>query len=208
MKKITGLYHEYLPNISGMAGWYYDYDTNLLDSKSKAAPFAKKLLLFHAETQEIFTVYEASEQQVISNFAVPEYYQGNLYFLVLEKTTEQILIMSYEFVSRQVTEVARIAAAGINFARLAFYVTPVLLAVQDDLNHRVEIYYPQRLSLPLAEDESFECQEGEKFYFSKWLADESLARRNAYLVKDAYGKTIAEGIGRITRFENGEFMII
>lgn len=57
MKKITGLYHEYLPNINGMAGWYYDYDTNLLDSKSKAAPFAKKLLLFHAETQEIFTVY-------------------------------------------------------------------------------------------------------------------------------------------------------
>ena len=98
--------------------------------------------------------------------------------------------------------------SGINFTRLAFYVAPVLLAVQDDLNHRVEIYYPQRLSLPLAEDESFECQEGEKFYFSKWLADESLARRNAYLVKDAYGKTIAEGIGRITRFENGEFMII
>lgn len=113
--------------------------------------------------------------------------------------------MSYEFVSRQVTEVARIAAAGINFARLAFYIAPVLLAVQ---NHRVEIYYPQRLSLPLAEDESFECQEGEKFYFSKWLADESLARRNAYLVRDTQGKTIAEGSGRITRFENGEFMII
>jgi hypothetical protein len=75
MKKITGLYHEYLPNVSGMAGWYFDYDTNLLDGKSKAAPFAKKLLLFHAETQEIFTVYEASEQQVIYNFAVPEYYQ-------------------------------------------------------------------------------------------------------------------------------------
>ena len=208
MKKITGLYHEYLPNISGMAGWYYDYDTNFLDSKSKAAPFAKKLLLFHAETQEIFTVYEASDQQVISNFAVPEYYQGNLYFLVLEKATEQILIMSYEFVSRQVTEVTRIAAAGIKFARLAIYIAPILLAVQDDLNHRVEIYYPQRLSLPLAEDESFECQEGEKFYFSKWLADESFARRNAYLVRDAQGKTIAEGSGRIMRFENGEFMII
>ncbi|WP_462271810.1 hypothetical protein [Ligilactobacillus agilis] len=49
---------------------------------------------------------------------------------------------------------------------------------------------------------------GRKILLFQWLADESLARRNAYLVRDAQGKTIAEGIGRITRFENGEFMMI
>ena len=81
-----------LMSVEWQAGMLITILTNFLDSKSKAAPFAKKLLLFHAETQVIFTVYEASEQQVISKFAVLEYYHGNLYFLVLEKATEQILI--------------------------------------------------------------------------------------------------------------------
>ncbi|XBG79640.1 hypothetical protein V4S40_12455 [Enterococcus cecorum] len=62
--------------------------------------------------------------------------------------------------------------------------------------------------MPLLEDESFECQEGDYYYFSKWLADESLPRRNAYLAKNAKGQVVEEGIGRIMRFENGEFMIV
>lgn len=69
-----------LMSVEWQAGMLITILTNFLDSKSKAAPFAKKLLLFHAETQ------------VISKFAVLEYYHGNLYFLVLEKATEQILI--------------------------------------------------------------------------------------------------------------------
>lgn len=42
MKKITGLYHEFLPNVPGMANWYFDYDVNLFDNQSKAEPYAKK----------------------------------------------------------------------------------------------------------------------------------------------------------------------
>ena len=40
------------------------------------------------------------------------------------------------------------------------------------------------------------------------VLDESLPRRNAYLVKNAKGQVVEEGIGRIMRFENGEFMIV
>lgn len=208
MKKITGLYHEFLPNVPGMAYWYFDYDVNIFDNQSKAEPYAKKLVLFHAKTKEIFTVYEASEQQVISNVATPEFDGEKLYFLVLDQEVNQILLMSYTLFTQEVREEAQISAESASFARLHLYVSPVLLAKEDSLNEQLEIYYPKRLTLPLLEDESFKCQEGEHYYFSKWLADESLPRRNAYLVKNAKGQVVEEGIGRIMRFEDGEFMIV
>ena len=208
MRKITDLYHEYLPNVPGMANWYFDYDVHLFDNQSKSEPYAKKLVLFHAKTKEIFTVYEASEQQVISNFATPEFDGEKLYFLVLDQGVNQILLMSYTLFTQEVREEARISAERATFARLHLYVSPVLLAKEDSLNEQLEIYYPKRLTLPLLEDESFECQEGDYYYFSKWLADETLPRRNAYLVKNAKGQVVEEGIGRIMRFENGEFMIV
>ena len=208
MRKITDLYHEYLPNVPGMADWYFDYDVNLFDNQSKAEPYAKKLVLFHAKTKEIFTVYEASEQQVISNVATPEFDGEKLYFLVLDQVVNQILLMSYTLLTQEVREEARISAESAPFARLHLYVSPVLLAQEDSLNEQLEIYYPKRFTLPLLEDESFECQEGDYYYFSKWLADESLPRRLAYVVKNAKGQVVEEGIGRIMRFENGEFMIV
>lgn len=116
--------------------------------------------------------------------------------------------MSYTLLTQEVREEARTSAEGAPFARLHLYVSPVLLAQEDSLNEQLEIYYPKRFTLPLLEDESFECQEGDYYYFSKWLADESLPRRNAYLVKNAKGQVVEEGIGRIMRFENGEFMIV
>nr|WP_279293668.1 hypothetical protein [Enterococcus cecorum] len=191
-----------------MANWYFDYDVNLFDNQSKAEPYAKKLVLFYAKTKEIFTVYEASEQQVISNVATPEFDGEKLYFLVLDQVVNQILLMSYTLLTHEVREETRISAESAPFARLHLYVSPVILANEDSLNEQLEIYYPKRFALPLLEDESFECQEGDYYYFSKWLADESLPRRNSYLVKNAQGQVVEEGIGRIMRFENGEFMIV
>ncbi|WP_248621344.1 hypothetical protein [Enterococcus cecorum] len=203
MRKITDLYHEYLPNVPGWANWYFDNDVNLFDNQSKAEPYAKKLVLFHAKTKEIFTVYEASEQQVIaktkeiftvyeaseqqviSNVATPEFDGEKLYFLVLDKVVNQILLMSYTLLTQEVREEARISAESAPFPRLHLYVSPVLLAKEDSLNEQLEIYYPKRFTLPLLKDESFECQEGDYYYFSKWLADESLPRRLAYVVKNA-----------------------
>lgn len=208
MRKITDLYHEYLPNVPGMANWYFDYDVHLFDNQSKAEPYAKKLVLFHAKTKEIFTVYEASEQQVISNVATPEFDGEKLYFLVLDQVVNQILLMSYTLLTQEVREEARISAESAPFARLQIYGFPVLLAEEDFDNEQLKIYYPKRFSLPLLEQESFECQEGDYYYFSKWLADESFPRRNAYVVKNAKGQVVEEGIGRIMRFENGEFMIV
>lgn len=208
MKKITGLYHEFLPNVPGMANWYFDYDVNLFDNQSKAEPYAKKLVLFHAKTKEIFTVYEASEKQVISNVATPEFDGEKLYFLVLDQVVNQILLMSYRLSTQEVIEEMQISSEYAPFARLQIYGFPVLLAEEDFDNEQLEIYYPKRFSLPLLEQESFECQEGEHYYFSKWLADESLPRRNAYVVKNAKGQVVEEGIGRIMRFENDEFMIV
>lgn len=208
MRKITGLYHEYLPNVPGMANWYFDYDVHLFDNQSKAEPYAKKLVLFHAKTKEIFTVYEASDQQVISNVATPEFDGEKLYFLVLDQAEKQILFMSYRLSTQEVIVEMHISSEHAPFARLQIYGFPVLLAEEDFDNEKLEIYYPKRFSLPLLEQESFECQEGEHYYFSKWLADESLPRRNAYLVKNANGQVVEEGIGRIMRFENSEFMIV
>ena len=153
-------------------------------------------------------MYEASEQQVISNFATPEFDGEKLYFLVLDQVVNQILLMSYTLLTQEVREEAQISAESAPFARLHLFVSPVLLAKEDSLNEQLEIYYPKRFTLPLLEDESFECQEGDYYYFSKWLADESLSRRNAYVVKNAKGQVVEEGIGRIMRFENGEFMIV
>lgn len=208
MKKITGLYHEFFPNVPGMANWYFDYDVNLFDNQSKAEPYAKKLVLFHAKTKEIFTVYEASEQQVISNVATPEFDGEKLYFLVLDQAEKQILFMSYRLSTQEVIVEMHISSEHAPFARLKIYGFPVLLAEEDFDKEQLEIYYPKRFSLPLLEQESFECQEGEHYYFSKWSADESLPRRLAYVVKNAKGQVVEEGIGRIMRFENGEFMII
>lgn len=208
MKKITGLYHEFLPNVPGMADWYFDYDVHLFDNQSKAEPYAKKLVLFHAKTKEIFTVYEASEQQVISNVATPEFDGEKLYFLVLDQAEKQILFMSYRLSTQEVIEEMQISSEHAPFARLKIYGFPVLLAEEDFDNEKLEIYYPKRFSLPLLEQESFECQEGEHYYFSKWLADETLPRRHAYVVKNAKGQVVEEGIGRIMRFENSEFMIV
>ena len=208
MRKITGLYHEFLTNVPGMANWHFDYDVNLFDNQSKAEPYAKKLVLFHAKTKEIFTVYEASEQQVISNVATPEFDGEKLYFLVLDQAEKQILFMSYRLSTQEVIEEMQISSEHAPFARLQIYGFPVLLAEEDFDNEQLEIYYPKRFSLPLLEQESFECQEGDYYYFSKWLADETLPRRNAYLVKNAKGQVVEEGIGRIMRFANSEFMIV
>ncbi len=222
MKRIKGLYHIALEKISERSGWYYSLD-NYADLYEVQGQLehgegikGNELSFFFYPEGRVYTPFPKEYGVYYESFGV-EYFEEALYFIRADFNREELSIYKYAPAEEQLEQLKAFDLKELSLYNIRLAVPPLMLTAENREAGKLEIYYPEKMSMELADRESFCFRRGDCFYFSSW-GEEGCDEANqptmeyryyeTYVVKDKSGEVIESGIGALERMPDGTWLIV
>lgn len=194
--KINGLQGGYPESIEGTSEWYYckiaeDTFCDLYEAEEiiKAGYTYKGMncALIHFPDG---TVYEPFTMQENVYVDAPIYWGGVLYFLVADFNENRIRIVAWDTASKRQEVAAELSRDEVkNCYNLMLRVAPIML-IQEANDDVLEIIYPEKKRILLAENEGLYFRDGDKLYCSAWYEDSDYHEK--VIVRDYHTGEIQE----------------
>lgn len=212
--KINGLQDNYPEDIEGTSEWYYckiaeDTFCDLYEAEEiiKAGHTYKGMncALIHFPDG---TVYEPFTMQENVYVDTPVYWDGVLYFLVVDFNENRMRIVAWDTETKQTKMVKELLLNEVeNCYNLMLRVAPITLVryAKDDV---LEILYPEKKNIQLGECESLYFRDGDKLYCSAWYED--LEYHEKVIVRDYHTGEIQEVFDKqnMRRMPNGDVWML
>ena len=212
--KINGLQDNYPEDIEGTSEWYYckiaeDTFCDLYEAEEiiKAGHTYKGMncALIHFPDG---TVYEPVTMQENVYVDTPVYWDGVLYFLVVDFNENRMRIVAWDTETKQTKMVKELLLNEVeNCYNLMLRVAPITLVryAKDDV---LEILYPEKKNIQLGECESLYFRDGDKLYCSAWYED--LEYHEKVIVRDYHTGEIQEVFDKqnMRRMPNGDVWML
>ena len=141
----------------------------------------------------------------------PVYWNGALYFLVVDFTEEKIEIVAFDTAMYEIKTMVEFPLSEVKDRyNLMLRVAPVLL-VRDENKNVLEVIYPEKKQFKMNNNEVFLFKDEDKMYFSEWF-EEMEPVYNYYeqvVVRDwETGKEIERFDGQLWRMPNGDVWVM
>ncbi|MBQ6844315.1 MAG: hypothetical protein IJO60_06750 [Agathobacter sp.] len=141
----------------------------------------------------------------------PVYWNGALYFLVVDFTAEKIEIVAFDTAMYEIKTMVEFPLSEVKDCyNLMLRVAPVLL-IRDENKNVLEVIYPEKKQFKMNDHEVFLFKDEDKMYFSEWF-EEMEPVYNYYeqvVVRDwETGKEIERFDGQLWRMPNGDVWVM
>ena len=168
-------------------------------------------VLIHYPDRNVYYPFVEKENVYVDE---PVYWDGALYFLVVDFTEEKIEIVAFDTTLYEIQTVVEFPLSIVEDTyNLMLRVAPVLLVkynnqLEDDENKSgFDVIYPEKKHFEISNHESFLFKDEEKMYFSEWLEDPEY--REMVVVRDwNTGKEVERFDGQLWRMPNGEVWVM
>ncbi len=205
MKTIVtnGIY--YLELIKGSDGWYWGCDDDSGDLYEAEAcvrdghPLHPNRLIFVDQNGQCFEPVKANEGQYLGQ--PPIYEDQKIIFLLADFFANRIHIFSFHTVTYQVSVMVELPLSLAKDCYNLRLETPLML-IRQSSDNVFEILWPESISFPIENTETFCFRQGNELYFTVWYEDEDY--REEVVVRDLQGNVIKRMDGTIHILSNGK----
>lgn len=101
-------------------------------------------------------------------FGRPTFYQGRIAILLVDFPAGQIRILQYDDALGQVSTLVEIPLSAVKDCYNLMLETSPLMLARHGMEDSFQLIWPERVSFPIGERETFLFREGQKLYFSSW----------------------------------------
>lgn len=212
-RKIEGLQDVCPERIEGTDEWYYcKIAKNCFCDLYEAEEIVKSgqvyegmtCVLIHYPDRNVYYPFVTKENVYVD---APVYWDGALYFLVVDFTEKKIEIVAFDTAMYEIQTVEEFSLDEVeNCYNLMLRVAPVVL-VRDGNKNVLDVIYPEKKQFKMSNHEVFLFKDEEKMYFSEWQEDPEY--REMVVVRDwNTGKEIERFDGQLWRMPNGDVWVM
>ena len=212
-RKIEGLQDVCPERIEGTDEWYYcKIAKNCFCDLYEAEEIVKSgqvyegmtCVLIHYPDRNVYYPFVTKENVYVD---APVYWDGALYFLVVDFTEKKIEIVAFDTAMYEIQMVEEFSLDEVeNCYNLMLRVAPVVL-VRDGNKNVLDVIYPEKKQFKMSNHEVFLFKDEEKMYFSEWQEDPEY--REMVVVRDwNTGKEIERFDGQLWRMPNGDVWVM
>lgn len=161
-------------------------------------------VLIHYPDRNVYYPFVTKENVYVD---APVYWDGALYFLVVDFTAKKIEIVAFDTTMYEIQTVKEFSLNEVEDCyNLMLRVSPVLL-VRDGNKSGLEVIYPEKKQFEMSNHEVFLFKDEDKMYFSEWQEDPEY--REMVVVRDwNTGKEIERFDGQLWRMPNGDVWVM
>ena len=211
--KIDGLTDVYPETVEGTNEWYYCklakntfcdlYEAEDIINSGKVYD-GMNCVLIHYPDGEVIRPFEIKENMYVD---APVFYDGILYFLVVDFNQKHIQIVSFNPNTRGKSTVVEISLNEVEDCyNLLLRVAPVLL-IREANDGYLNILWPEKKKIEIGDTEGFMFRDGDNLYFSEWYEDTEY--HEMIVIRDWNTGEVKEKFeGQMIRMPNGEIWIL
>lgn len=196
----------YLDPLTGSPDWYWGTDCTHGDLYEAEELWRdghrirqNRLILVRRETGEVIEPVKAKPGQY---FGAPVFSGGRPVLLLVDFSAREIRVMAYD---GGVTPVVTLPLDAVpDCYNLMLHLTPLCLTRQTA--DTFQIVWPERVSFPIAPQETFSFRDGERLYFERWYEDPDY--RTEVIVRDLSGAIIEQRPGTAQQMPDGQRWIL
>lgn len=211
--KIDGLTDVYPEQVEGTSEWYYcKLAKNTFCDLYEAEDIIKSgniyqgmnCVLIHYPDGEVIRPFEIKENMYVD---VPVFYDGILYFLVVDFNQKQIQIISYNPNTRKKSTVTEIPLSEVEDCyNLLLRVAPVLL-IREANDGYLNVIWPEKKKIKIGDTEGLMFCDGDNLYCSEWYEDTEY--HEMIIIRDWNTGQVKEKFeGQMIRMPNGDIWIL
>ena len=212
-RKIEGLQDVYPERIEGTDEWYCcKIAKNCFCDLYEAEEIVKSgqvyegmtCVLIHYPDRNVYYPFVTKENVYVD---APVYWDGALYFLVVDFAAEKIEIVAFDTAMYEIQIMEEFSLNEVEDCyNLMIRVAPLLL-VRDGNKNVLEVIYPEKKQFEMSNHEAFLFKDEDKMYFSEWQEDPEY--REMVVVRDwNTGKEIERFDGQLWRMPNGDVWVM
>ena len=175
--KINGLTDVYPETVEGTDEWYYCklakntfcdlYEAEDIINSGNVYD-GMNCVLIHYPDGEVIRPFEFRENVYVDS---PIFYDGILYFLVVDFNQKKIQIVSYIPKIKKKSIVVELSLSEVEDCyNLLLRVAPVLL-IREANDGYLNILWPEKKKIEIGDTEGFMFRDGDNLYFSEWYED-------------------------------------
>lgn len=211
--KIDGLTDVYPETVEGTNEWYYCklakntfcdlYEAEDIINSGNVYD-GMNCVLIHYPDGEVIRPFEIKENMYVD---APVFYDGILYFLVVDFNQKHIQIVSFNPNTRGKSTVVEISLNEVEDCyNLLLRVAPVLL-IREANDGYLNILWPEKKKIEIGDTEGFMFRDGDNLYFSEWYEDTEY--HEMIVIRDWNTGEVKEKFeGQMIRMPNGEIWIL
>lgn len=160
--------------------------------------------LIHYPDRNVYYPFVNKENVYVD---APVYWDGALYFLVVNFSARKIEIVAFDTTMYEIQTVAELSLDAVEDCyNLMLRIAPVLL-VRDENKGGLDVIYPEKKHFETSNHEVFLFKDEDKMYFSEWQEDPEY--REMVVVRDwNTGKEIERFDGQLWRMPNGDVWVM
>ena len=161
-------------------------------------------VLIHYPDRNVYYPFVTKENVYVD---APVYWDGSLYFLVVDFMVEKIEIIAFDTAMYEIQTVMELSLKEVTDCyNLMLKVAPVLL-IRDGNEDVLEVIYPEKKHFKMGNHEVFLFKDEDKMYFSDWQEDPEY--REMVVVRDwNTGKEMERFDGQLWRMPNGDVWVM
>lgn len=161
-------------------------------------------MLIHFPDGKVFKPFAVKENVYVNT---PVFWDGALYFLIVDFVKEMIQIVAFDTQSYEKTVTVELSLDEVEDCyNLMLLVAPVLL-VRDGGKHILEVIWPEKKKFEMSDHEAMLFRDGEKVYFSEWYENPEYHER--IITRDWNTGEVTECFdGQVCRMPNGDIWVM
>ena len=211
--KIDGLTDVYPEPVEGTSEWYYCklakstfcdlYEAEDIINSGNIYD-GMNCVLIHYPDGEVIRPFEVEENVYVD---APVFYEGVLYFLVVDFNQKKIQIVAYTPKSQDKSTIAELPLSDVEDCyNLLLRVAPVLL-IREANDGYLNILWPEKKKIEIGDTEGLMFRDGDNLYCSEWYEDSEYHER--IIVRDWNTGEVKEKFeGQMNRMPNGDVWIL
>ena len=207
MKEINTLGIPYIEPVDGTAEWYFAenwpqgdlYEAEEMDKMGLEVEGTTLLLIKYPEGK----VYQPLEKTTGLYIGRPLFIDGKIAFQTVSFTEKNIVIYSFDCEKLLLEDLVTIPLAEVKDCyNLMLHARPLTLSRQG-ADHSFDIIWPEKVSFPIDNTESFFYRDGDRLFFNKWYEDPDY--REETIIRDARTGEVLESMsGDIAIMSDGQ----
>ena len=199
----------YLAPLTGSADWYWGTDYTHGDLYEAEELYRgghrirqNRVVLVRRETGAVFEPVQAQPGQY---FGAPVFREGRAVLLLADFPAGELRVLAYDADADAVEPVVTLPRSAVaDCYNLMLHLSPLCLTRQT--GDTFEIVWPERVSFPIAPQESFCFRDGTRLYFETWFEDPDY--RTEVVVRDLTGKLLDQHPGSAQMMPDGQLWVL
>ncbi len=201
----------YIEPVQGATSeWYYGLDYEHGDLYEAEEIFreghtvkGRKLCLVHYPDGQVFFPVPKKEGHYSEK---PVFFEGGIFIIDVYFQKESIRIIRFDCNDYQVSIYAELPLSSVKDCyNLQLHIAPLMISRQ--CGNKLEIVWPEKLSISIGDHDSFFLRDRERLFFSRWYEKGEGADYKYWeetIVRDLSGEVIETLPGDIMQMPNGE----